>query len=257
VTSGSGDLRAFYDRIAPVFDTLVAEDRTEVDAILDRLPKVAGGALDIGIGTGRFALPMARRGWSVIGIDLSPGMLAQARKAAEEAGVADRIDLREGDATAIDALPEGPFEVILAIGVLFHVTSPESRTAFIEALARRLAPGGRLLIDTESDASGGWAAERPTRTLTVPDGDALTLTVHSARETGTQAQRAEVSLTGLDAGTEARFVVDSSWLPRAAFEALLTGAGLVIVGTWADWGADGGAGLLVAATRPVDRAAAP
>jgi SAM-dependent methyltransferase len=257
VTTDDRTLRAFYDRIAPAFDTLVAEDRAEVDAILDRLPTVAGRALDIGIGTGRFAVPMARRGWSIVGVDLSPGMLAQAQKAAQEAGLAERIDLREGDATAIDALPEGPFEVILAIGVLFHVTSPAARAAFVAALARRLAPGGRLLIDTEVDASGGWAGESPTRTLTIPDGNPLTLTVHSARESGEESQRAEVSLKGLGSGDEARFLVESSWLPRAAFEALLTGAGLAILGTWADWGAAGGAGLLVAATRPEDPAAAP
>jgi len=113
-----------------------------------------------------------------------------------------------------------------------------------------------LLIDTEIDASGGWAGESPTRTLAIPGSDPLTLTVHSARETGEESQRAEVSLKGLGSGEEACFLVDSSWLPRATFEALLTGAGLAIVGTWTDWGAAGGAGLLVAATCPVPPAAA-
>jgi len=95
--------------------------------------KQAGGrALDFGCGTGRLAEAMTAYATSVTGFDISPGMLAEARK-------------RGGKATYVDALPDGPFDWINSFIVLQHIP-PARGLALIEDLLARLAPGGLVSL---------------------------------------------------------------------------------------------------------------
>src|SRR5258707_15601430 len=57
----------------------------------------AGPVVELGVGTGRIAIPTAMAGVHLIGVDSSPGMLVVCGERAREAGVADRLDLRLGD----------------------------------------------------------------------------------------------------------------------------------------------------------------
>ena len=91
--------------------------------------KRAGGrALDFGCGTGRLAEAMTAYAQQVTGFDISPGMLAEARK-------------RGGKATYVETLPDGPFDWINSFIVLQHIP-PARGLALIEDLLARLAPGG-------------------------------------------------------------------------------------------------------------------
>lgn len=87
----------FDERIAQLFDTLWADlfDPAVVDPAVDFLAELAGAgaALELGVGTGRIALPLSRRGVGVHGIELSPAMVAQLRA---KPG-ADRIGVTIGD----------------------------------------------------------------------------------------------------------------------------------------------------------------
>jgi cyclopropane fatty-acyl-phospholipid synthase-like methyltransferase len=112
----------FFDNHAAVYmkNEFTRNTIQEVDFIIDELHlKPPAAILDIGCGTGRHAIELARRGFEVTGIDLSAGMLKQARIAAREAGV--RLDLNQCDAaefessTAFDAaicLCEGAFSLL-------------------------------------------------------------------------------------------------------------------------------------------------
>src|SRR5215813_14892701 len=78
--------------------------------------------LDIGCNAGYYSLEMKRRGAArVVGIDMDPGYLAQARFAAEVRGV--DIDFRELDVYHVDELGER-FDVVLFMGVLYHLRHP-------------------------------------------------------------------------------------------------------------------------------------
>ncbi len=80
----------FFDGHAPVYmgNTFTKNTLEEVDFILDELNLPAGGSiLDIGCGTGRHAIELAKRGFQVTGIDISSGMLLEAEKAAKKAKV--------------------------------------------------------------------------------------------------------------------------------------------------------------------------
>lgn len=121
-------------------NALIVVEELAVAEVLATLPPI-GDALDLGVGTGRHALTLARRGARVLGLDPSREMLAVARRKAEQDGLT--IDLVEG------AIEEGlpfdgrTFDLVVSALVLCHV--PDLREAAGE-LARAIRPGGYLLI---------------------------------------------------------------------------------------------------------------
>ncbi len=104
----------FFDHHAPVYDDNCFTRNTlrEVDFLVEELALAPGRAvLDVGCGTGRHAVELARRGCRVTGIDLSHGMLEQARRRAESAAVA--VDFRQGDATQFSV--EQSFDAVICL----------------------------------------------------------------------------------------------------------------------------------------------
>jgi ubiquinone/menaquinone biosynthesis C-methylase UbiE len=133
------------DFFAPIADGLVAE--------LD--PQPGESCVDLGCGRGAVTLGLAERvlpDGSVVGLDLSPGMLAHARTLL--AGRGFDVDLRVGDAADPD-LPSGGADVVAASLVLFFLAEPAA------ALARwvdLLRPGGRIGLATFGDTDPVWDA---------------------------------------------------------------------------------------------------
>jgi 2-polyprenyl-6-hydroxyphenyl methylase/3-demethylubiquinone-9 3-methyltransferase len=111
-----------------------------------RSPLDGKSALDVGCGAGLLAEPLARLGASVTGLDASPEVIAVARQHAAAMGLA--IDYRVGDVQAL----EGQFDLVTAMEVIEHVADPET---FLKALAKRLAPGGLLVMSTPN--ATGWS----------------------------------------------------------------------------------------------------
>jgi len=99
--------------------------------LLSFLPEDLRGrrVLDAGCGPGETAIALARRGARVVGVDLSPSFVALARERVARAGLADRVELREGDMLGID----GPFDHVIAMDSLIHYPGAE-RLAAIERL---------------------------------------------------------------------------------------------------------------------------
>jgi 2-polyprenyl-6-hydroxyphenyl methylase / 3-demethylubiquinone-9 3-methyltransferase len=104
-----------------------------------RTPLEGKTALDVGCGAGLLAEPLARLGAKLTGLDASPDVIAVAREHAAAMGLA--IDYRAG---AVEEL-EGRFDLVTCMEVIEHVADP---AAFVKALAKRLAPGGLLILST-------------------------------------------------------------------------------------------------------------
>ncbi len=111
-----------------------------------RTPLEGKSALDVGCGAGLLTEPLRRLGAEVTGIDASPDVIAVAREHARAMGL--EIEYRSGDVQEL----EGQFDLVTAMEVIEHVADP---AAFVEALARRLAPDGLLLMSTPNATS--WA----------------------------------------------------------------------------------------------------
>lgn len=121
-----------------------------LDALIDRRPPAR--ALDVGCGTGRDVVRLARAGWTVVGVDLYAGALRRAAAHAEASGVSSRVTLRRLAATALDALDDR-FELVLDVFGPASELDGAARARYVDALARRLAPDGVLAIFTFRDTA--------------------------------------------------------------------------------------------------------
>ncbi|HEY6049114.1 MAG TPA: bifunctional 2-polyprenyl-6-hydroxyphenol methylase/3-demethylubiquinol 3-O-methyltransferase UbiG [Sphingomicrobium sp.] len=109
-----------------------------------RKPLEGETALDVGCGAGLLAEPLARLGAKVTGLDASPEVIVVAREHAAAMGLA--IDYRAGPVEEL----EGRFDLVTCMEVIEHVADP---AAFLKALAKRLAPGGLLILSTPNATS--------------------------------------------------------------------------------------------------------
>jgi ubiquinone/menaquinone biosynthesis C-methylase UbiE len=141
--------RESYDRLSVFYDRLAGhfEEKYRKDA-LDRLAIVQGERiLELGSGTGqglaRIAESAGKTG-RVCGIDISPGMLEVSRKRLEKAGLADRVELVEGDAASLP-FRDGCFDGVFCGFTLELFDTPEIPVVLRE-VKRVLRPGGRFAI---------------------------------------------------------------------------------------------------------------
>jgi len=111
-----------------------------------RRPLEGKTALDVGCGAGLLAEPLARLGAQVTGVDAAAELVEVATEHAARRGLA--IDYRAG---GVEDVP-GQFDLVTAMEVIEHVAEPQ---AFVAALARRLAPGGLLILSTPN--ATGWS----------------------------------------------------------------------------------------------------
>ncbi|AYF26299.1 SAM-dependent methyltransferase [Micromonospora tulbaghiae] len=129
-------IRTLTPRTAVIWSVLRAE--------LDRRAGEQLSVLDVGGGTGGFAVPLAEAGHRVTVVDASPDALAALTRRAAEAGVADRVRATQGDADALTGLVEpATVDLVLCHSVLEVVDDPEP---VMSALVTALRPGGAASV---------------------------------------------------------------------------------------------------------------
>ena len=136
----------FGERVAERYDESAADmfEPAVVDPVVDFLADLAGqgAVLELGIGTGRIALPLAQRGLRVHGIDLSEAMVArlQAKPGAERIGVT----IGDFATTTVD----GRFSVAyLVFNTIMNLTTQDEQIACFQNVAAHLEPGGCFVIE--------------------------------------------------------------------------------------------------------------
>jgi SAM-dependent methyltransferase len=205
-----------YDPIARLYDPWSASVIEDISFYVDEALAAGGTVVELGVGTGRIAIPTAMAGVSVIGVDSSAGMLAVCRERGDEAGVGALLDLRVGDLRRppVDervALVTCPFRAFL------HLSSDEERLQALGAVRELLEPGGRLVFDVFApsqedveETHGRWIEREPGIDERADwDLDAQTLTL-SVR------------------GTLGASSMTLWWLEPQRWNALLLEAGLVV-----------------------------
>jgi ubiquinone/menaquinone biosynthesis C-methylase UbiE len=114
-----GERVAAYDAKRLSQESWHAEQRT-LDGFLDQIAFPPGSVvLDVPVGTGRFLDTFAKRGFRVVGIDVSSDMVAESIRKAEELGLGD-ADIRVGDATGLD-LPDRSADLVVSVRFLVHL----------------------------------------------------------------------------------------------------------------------------------------
>jgi SAM-dependent methyltransferase len=156
-----------YDSIAALYDPWSRSVTEDVDFYVAEARKAVGPVVELGVGTGRIAVPTARAGVSVIGVDSSQGMLDVCRARAEEAGVRHLLDLRLGDLRE-PPVPERVTLVTSPFRALLHLGRDEERLQALRAVREILLPGGTFVFDVFApskedvdDTDGRWLEREP------------------------------------------------------------------------------------------------
>jgi SAM-dependent methyltransferase len=140
----------------------------DVDFYVSLAAQATGPVVELAVGNGRVAVPVAERtGRRVIGIDSSPAMLAGARARAEAAGV--ELDLRHGDMRDLE-LDEPTDLVICPFRSLLHLPTWADKRRVFERVAASLRPGGRFAFNAfvlsphrAAESDGQWAEQQGVR----------------------------------------------------------------------------------------------
>lgn len=158
------DDRSYGDGFADVYDDWYS-DVTDVDATVARIVVLAGASgsvLELGVGTGRLAIPMSDAGLNVVGIDSSAAMLDVLRRRDTEG------DVKTIRGDMVDDLPEGSFDVVLiAYNTIFNLLEESAQERCFAAAAGVLRPGGSFVVESfvpDSDVVAG--AEVSLRSMT-------------------------------------------------------------------------------------------
>jgi SAM-dependent methyltransferase len=114
-----------------------------------------GRALDLGCGTGKHAVYLAGRGWSVTGVELLHGPLLKARRRA--AGGLGDVQFLEGDVTRLDLLGLSPGYRLLLDAGCFHLLTIPQREAYVRGVTALRAPDAVLLLFAFAPAWRGLA----------------------------------------------------------------------------------------------------
>jgi SAM-dependent methyltransferase len=154
-----------YDAIARLYDPWSASVTEDVGFYVEEAVAAGGPVVELACGTGRIAVPVAKAGVHVIGVDGSPGMLEVAREYAAREGV--ELDLRLGDLRD-PPVPERVPLVLIPFRSLLHMTTEADRLSALRAARGLLAPGGRLVFDVFApsredveETHGRWLEREP------------------------------------------------------------------------------------------------
>jgi SAM-dependent methyltransferase len=136
--------------LARLYDVDLLDDPGDVDLYLALAARTGGPILELGVGTGRLAAPLAGAGFDLTGVDLDPAMLERARRRLEtlDRSAVGRVELVEADLLTLDLPAAGSFRLaFIALNSLFLLATRDRQREAIARLARHLAPGGLAAVD--------------------------------------------------------------------------------------------------------------
>jgi SAM-dependent methyltransferase len=216
VGDAEADALSPYDAIAELYDPWSRSVVEDVEFYVDVARESGGPVVELGIGTGRIAIPTARAGIPVIGVDSSTAMLDVCRRAAEQASVAQLLDLRLGEIASPPVDERVPL-VTCPFRSWLHLPNDAERLRAFAAVRELLAPGGRLVFDVFEPA---------------PDNIEVTHGRWLEREPGiferAEWDEAERTLTLAVRGPSGAATMQLAWLSPPEWHALLERAGFEV-----------------------------
>ena len=201
-----------------------------------------GPVLELGVGTGRVAIALARDGYEVWGLDVSEPMLERARcKAGPE--LSERVHFFEADMRDFD-LGRGFGLIFAGFGGFHHLLTPDDQLACLRSVRRHLAPGGMFVCDLRALHAADWEVGDSVPMLhdwtrTLPSSGQTVIKLRSARPDPTTQVQHELHMYDVaDAEGGIRRVirdVDLRFTTRYEMMGLLRDAGLELDQTYGDY----------------------
>ncbi len=216
---------SYGDAFADVYDDWY-RDVSNIDATVAAITRLAAGGavLELGVGTGRLALPLAAAGMSVTGIDSSDEML-QRLASGDPNGTVTAV---KGD--MVDDLPDGKFDVVLvAYNTLFGLLTADRQEACFRSVAERLTPTGSFVVEAFVPVphTGSQVA---VRSMTA-DRVVLTASIHDANDQTAEGHYIELT----DAGGVRLRPWAIRWSSPDELDAMAERSNLVVRDRWGDF----------------------
>jgi SAM-dependent methyltransferase len=203
-----------YDAIARIYDPWSRSVTEDVPFYLEEARRTGGPVVELGVGTGRIAVPIAADGIRVIGVDSSSAMLEVCAEHAALAGAV--LDLRLGDLREAPVDEQVPL-VICPFRSLLHMHSDDDRRRALRAVRRLLRPAGRFVFDVFTpsredieETHGRWLEREPE--------------IYERADWDEHARTLTLSVRG----TEAASTMQLAWLEPEEWRGLLEDEGFSI-----------------------------
>jgi len=192
VEAADGDTAAIKDSIKEVYEFIAAEyderipgltpaderfTESEMDFVLSKV-RATDRVLDMGCGTGRFTIPLASRAAEVVGLDLTPAMLEQARQNAAKARTNPQF--QQGDMCSLP-FPDASFDLVTSMLALMHIP-PSDRPRVFSEVARVLRPGGRAVFGVKNGVFEQMSAVDRFASVDITDVEGKALTFTNTRD---------------------------------------------------------------------------
>jgi SAM-dependent methyltransferase len=207
----------YGERIADVYDEWYG-DATDVAGTVATIASLGSSVLELGIGTGRLAVPMLDAGLEVTGVDASPAMVARLREK-----VGERIPVTIGDFT--DVPVEGRFDVVLlAFNALLNLLTEEAQ---VRCLRRSGRLGRRVVVETFVP---GDAAPQDAVEVKRADGEEVRLSAYRIDDGVVSGSIVSITEDGIRLRPWTVRLATPAQLDRIADE-----AGLVLEQRWSGW----------------------
>ncbi|MEP6638270.1 MAG: class I SAM-dependent methyltransferase [Chloroflexota bacterium] len=134
--------------LARFYDLDLVDDPGDLDLYLALADRAEGPILELAVGTGRLACPLAEAGHQVTGVDLDPAMLDRARRRVRGTAGEERLNLVEADIVGLRLSDADRFGLaFIALNSLLVLPSRSAQRAALKAMADHLAPGGLAVVD--------------------------------------------------------------------------------------------------------------
>lgn len=219
---------SYGDTFVDVYDSWY-QNISDIDANVSTVLEVAAGreVLELGVGTGRIALPLVLAGASVTGLDASRAMLARCRaKPGSE-------KLRLVCADMADTPVNGPFGVVfVSFNTFFNLTAERAQQACVERVAALLHPGGSFLVEAFVPSPDPPTSEYH-ESARSDDAGGTVLSVTVRHPTAQIARGVHVHTTSTGDTISLPWAI--RYLHIAQLDTLCGSAGLNLVERWSDW----------------------
>jgi SAM-dependent methyltransferase len=233
-----------YDRVAQLYDLEHRDWLEDIELYRNFSLRCDGPVLELGCGSGRVCLALARAGVHVTGVDTSEAMLSLARARAADAELSARLRLEQADVRAL-ALEREFALVIFPLNGFLHLLAPEDQLATLACAHRALLPGGFLIVDLPNpyvvftpDADGEFLLRRR---FSSPEGHAIASYTCSRTDLAAQRQHLALRYDEMEGDTPIQRTtveMDLRFVYRYEMEALLRQVGFELDAVYGSYDLD-------------------
>ncbi|MHB8104837.1 MAG: class I SAM-dependent methyltransferase [Dehalococcoidales bacterium] len=152
------DIRAFYDAAVERENIRLERHQIERDITwryLDKYLPRRGKILEVGAATGAYTITLAKRGYNLTAVDLSPNSIAACEKRAAKEGLSRNVTCLVADARDLGAVQGVDYDAVLIMGPLYHLVVEEDRQTALKEAYKKLKKGG-VIFSTFISRYGIW-----------------------------------------------------------------------------------------------------